>query len=126
VVIVGFRDAEEQAQDGSQPLPGSLLALDLAVVRAAGALAAAERAVAHLTRPAAPEHFWVHVDAHVRDDAVMPAVDHRQPGGLTPDEPATVLAVAVATGRVAEVEVTIYNPARDPNGTAGAARSRAA
>jgi arginase len=27
----------------------------------------------------------------------------------------------VATGRVAGVEVTIYNPALDPNGTAGAA-----
>jgi arginase len=121
VVILGFRDAEEQAQDGSQPLPGALLAFDLAVVRAAGALATAERAVAHLTRPAAPEHFWVHVDADVLDDAVMPAVDYRQPGGLSPDELATVLAAAVATGRVAGVEVTIYNPALDPDGTAGAA-----
>jgi hypothetical protein len=91
------------------------------VVRAAGALAAAERAVAHLTRPAAHEHFWVHVDADVLDDAVMTAVDNRQPGGLSLDELATVLAVAVATGRVAEVEVTIDNPALDPDGTAGAA-----
>jgi arginase len=40
-VIVGFRDAEEQAQDGSQPLPGALLALDHALVRAAGAPAPA-------------------------------------------------------------------------------------
>ena len=31
-VIVGFRDAEEQARDGSQPLPDALLALDLAAV----------------------------------------------------------------------------------------------
>ena len=120
-VIMGFRDAEEQAQDGSQPLPGTLLALDLAAVREAGALAAAERAVAHLARPDAPEHFWVHFDADVLDDAVMPAVDYRQPGGLSPDEVATVLAVAVATGRVAGVEVTIYNPALDPDGTARAA-----
>jgi arginase len=120
-VVVGFRDAEEQARDGSQPLPGALLALDLAAVRAAGALAAAERAVARLTRPGAPEQFWVHVDADVLDDAVMPAVDYRQPGGLSPDELATVLAVAMATGRVAGVEVTIYNPALDPDGTAGAA-----
>src|SRR3954469_20701106 len=36
-VIVGFRDAEEQARDGSQPLPEALLAFDLAAVRAAGA-----------------------------------------------------------------------------------------
>jgi arginase len=57
----------------------------------------------------------------VLDDAVMPAVDFRQPVGLSPDELATVLAVAMATGRVAGVEVTIYNPALDPDGTAGAA-----
>ena len=120
-VIVGFRDAEEQARDGSQPLPGALLALDLATVRAVGAMAVAERALAHLTRPDAPGRFWLHVDADVLDDAVMPAVDYRQPGGLSLDELATLLAAATATGRVAGVEVTIYNPALDPDGTAGAA-----
>jgi arginase len=120
-VIVGFRDAEEQARDGSQPLPDALLALDLAAVRAAGAHAAAEHALAHLTGPEAPDRFWVHVDADVLDDAVMPAVDYRQPGGLTADELATILAAVMATGRVAGVEVTIYNPALDPAGTAGAA-----
>ena len=121
VVIVGFRDAEEQARDGSQPLPDALLALDLAAVRAAGARAAAEHALVHLTRPDAPDHFWVHVDADVLDDTVMPAVDYRQPGGLFADELATILAAAIATGRVAGVDVTIYNPALDPAGTAGAA-----
>jgi arginase len=120
-VVVGFRDAEEQARDGSQPLPSALVALDLGAVRAVGAAAAAERALAHLTRPGAPEHFWVHVDADVLDDAIMPAVDYRQPGGLSPNELTTLLAVAMATGRVAGVEVTIYNPALDPDGTAGAA-----
>jgi arginase len=120
-VIVGFRDAEEQARDGSQPLPDALLALDLAAVRAAGAHAAAEHALAHLTGPDAPDRFWVHVDADVLDDAVMPAVDYRHPGGLTADELATILAAVMATGRVAGVEVTIYNPALDPAGTAGAA-----
>jgi arginase len=119
-VVVGFRDAEEQARDGSQPLPSALLALDLAALRAAGAAAAAARAAAHLTRPGAPEQFWVHVDADVLDDAVMPAVDYRQPGGLSPEELATVLTVAMATGRVAGVDVTIYNPALDPDGAAGA------
>jgi arginase len=124
VVIVGFRDAEEQAQDGSQPLPARY-SRSTSPWSAAGALAAAERAVAHLTRPGAPEHFWVHVDADVLDDAVMPAVDYRQPGGLSPDELATVLAVAVATGRVVGVEVTIYNPALDRSGRRRCAHGRA-
>ena len=92
-----------------------------AAVRAAGARAAAEHALVHLTRPDAPDHFWVHVDADVLDDTVMPAVDYRQPGGLSADELATILAAATVTGLVAGVDVTIYNPALDPAGTAGAA-----
>jgi arginase len=121
VAILGVRDHQEQARHGSQPLPPELLALDLATVRAAGAPAAAERALAHLTRPDAPERFWVHLDADVLDDALMPAVDYRQPGGLSLDEVAAVLAAAMATGRVAGVEVTIYNPVLDRDGKAGAA-----
>lgn len=120
-VIVGFRDAEEQARDGSQPLPDTLLALSLAAVRDVGALTAAERALAHLTRLGAPDRFWVHVDADVLDDSIMPAVDYRQPGGLSAEELATILAAAMATRRVAGVEVTIYNPTLDPAGAAGAA-----
>lgn len=119
-VVVGFRDAEEQVRDGSQPLPGALLAFDLAAVRATGERTVAERALAHLSRPGGPGRFWVHIDADVLDDAVMPAVDYRQPGGLSPDELVTILTAAMATGRVAGVEVTIYNPTLDPAGTAGA------
>jgi arginase len=124
-VIVGYRDAEEQTRDGSQPLPDALLALDLAAVRAAGARAAAERALVHLTRPDAPDRFWIHVDADVLHDTVMPAVDYRQPDGLFADELTTILAAAIATGRVAGVDVTIYNPALDPAATAGAALTEA-
>jgi arginase len=120
-VIVGFRDAEEQTRDGGQPLPDTLLALDLPAVRESGARAAAEHALAHLTRVGAPDQFWLHVDADVLDDSIMPAVDYRQPGGLSAEELATILAAAMATGRVAGVEVTIYNPTLDPRGTAGAA-----
>lgn len=124
VVIVGFRDAEEQVCDGSQPLPAELLALDLAATRAMGAWTAAQRALGQLTRPGAPGRFWVHVDADVLDDAVMPAVDYRQAGGLSPDELATILSAAMATGSVAGVEVTIYNPALDTDGTAGSELAR--
>lgn len=84
-------------------------------------LADALLALARLTRPGAPDRFWVHVDADVLDDAVMPAVDYRQPGGLTPGELVTILAAAMGSGRVAGVDVTIYNPALDPDAGAGAA-----
>lgn len=119
-VLVGFRDGEEQAREGSQPLPREVLALDLAAVRALGAAAAAERAIARLTGPRAPARFWMHIDADVLDDAVMPAVDYRQPGGMAPGELSTFLVAAMATERVAGIEVTIYNPTLDPDGAAGA------
>lgn len=118
-VAFAFRDGEASAREGSQPLPVDLLALDLAAVRLRGAHQAARDALAHLTRPDGPERFWVHVDADVLDDAVMPAVDYRLPGGLHTEELIGVLRTAMATGRVAGVEVTIYNPTLDPDGAAG-------
>jgi len=49
----------------------------------------------------------------------MPAVDYRLPGGLRTHDLTAVLRIAMATGRVAGVEVTIYNPTLDPGGAAG-------
>ena len=49
VVAFGFRDAQEQREYGSQPLPPQVLALDLSEVRRLGSKHAAQRAVEHLT-----------------------------------------------------------------------------
>ena len=65
--------------------------------------------------------FFIHMDADVLDDAVMPAVDYRIPDGLTVDELKTVLRAALASGRAVGMEVTIYNPAMDTDGAAGRA-----
>ena len=118
VVALGFRDMDEQREYGSQPLPSELRALDLAEVRRLGALAAARAAVAHVARPEL-DGFFIHVNVDCLDDAVMPAVDYRLPGGLRPEELAVVLKTALASGRAAGMEVTIYNPALDPGGDAG-------
>jgi arginase len=118
VALFGFRDAEEQARDGSQPVPPRLRAWDLAEVRRLGIDAAARQATDHLARREL-DGFWVHLDADVLDDAVMPAVDYRLPGGLAWDELATVLTTAMTSGRAVGFEVTIYNPLLDPDGTAG-------
>jgi arginase len=116
VVAFGFRDAEEQAAYGSQPLPSTLKAIDLPWIRAHGIDAAAHEAVAHLTRDDGPGGFWIHVDADVLDDGIMPAVDYRLPGGLSWDELTTAMRVAFESGRAAGLEVTIYNPKLDPDG----------
>lgn len=121
VVVFGFRDGQESARNGSQPLPPQMVAFDLAAVRSRGVEQIVEDAIAHLTRADGPEQFWIHLDADVLDDEVMPAVDYRSPGGLTTTELITVLRVATATRRVAGLEVTIYNPTLDPGGAAGRA-----
>ncbi len=118
VALFGFRDGEQQADDGSQPLPPRLRAWDLTEVRRLGVDAAAHQAIDHLVRPEL-DGFWIHLDADVLDDAVMPAVDYRLPGGLSWDELATALTTAMASGRAVGFEVTIYNPELDPEGVAG-------
>jgi arginase len=118
-VAFAYRDAEEQARFGSQPLPPGLLSFDLARVRRLGAATAASEAIRHLTRENGPGGFWIHVDADVLDDAVMPAVEYRLPDGLSWAELATVLRVAVDSRRAVGLEVTVYNPRLDPDGASG-------
>jgi arginase len=120
VVAFGFRDAQEQHQYGSQPLPPTVLALDLQEVRRLGAKQAAQRAVGHLTAADRPtQGFFIHLDADVVSDALMPAVDYRTPDGLSWDELRTVLEIALASGRAAGIEITIYNPSLDADGSSG-------
>ncbi|MFI9825799.1 arginase family protein [Streptomyces sp. NPDC052013] len=117
VVALGFRDEEESAAAGMQPLPPALHAMDLGTVRTMGAARAADRAVALLRDTA----YWVHVDVDVLDDAVMPAVDYRLPDGLTWAELETVLRTALTGPGAVGFDVTIFNPRLDPDGSIAAA-----
>ncbi|MDQ1049794.1 arginase family enzyme [Streptomyces sp. V4I2] len=64
--------------------------------------------------------FWVHVDADVLDPSVMPAVDSPDPDGLMPDELVALLRPLLASAQCVGLNVTIYDPDLDPEGTAGA------
>ncbi|GAA3387151.1 arginase family protein [Streptomyces roseoviridis] len=64
--------------------------------------------------------FWVHLDADVLDPTVMPAVDSPDPDGLLPDELLALLRPLVRSPRCVGLDVTIYDPDLDPDGTAGA------
>jgi len=118
VVAFAYRDHRDQEEYGSQPLPEELKILDLPAVRARGIEATAREAVDHLTR-AELDGFFIHVDADCLDDAIMPAVDFRVPGGLSWDELTTALRTALASGKAAGLEITIYNPCLDKDGSAG-------
>ncbi len=102
--------------------PGILVAatginlFELDMVRRGGMEDVSRHAIAHLARPDLTPGFWLHLDADVLDDTVMPAVDYRQPGGLSPTELQVLLRMAHLSGRMAGMSIAIYNPALDPTG----------
>ena len=59
----------------------------------------------------------MHLDADVLDDAIMPAVDYRMPGGLSWEELATILQAAIASGHAIGLNITIFNPQLDSDGS---------
>ena len=121
VAALGARDAGERRAAGSQEIETTGIHLfEIEAVRSLGIDAAARQAVAVVARPELEPGFWLHLDADVLDDDVMPAVDYRLPGGLSPAELTTVLRTARSSGRLAGMSVGIYNPALDPDGKAGA------
>ncbi|MGO8081189.1 arginase family protein [Rhizobium leguminosarum] len=117
-VAFAYRDHKDQEEYGSQPLPKELKAIDLPAVRAMGIEAATREAVDHLTREEL-DGFFIHLDADCLDDVIMPAVDFRVPDGLSWDELGTALRVALASGKAVGIDITIYNPRLDQDGSAG-------
>jgi arginase len=97
---------------------------EAAEMKKAGCGTAATAALAALrTRPDAEalDGIWVHLDADVLDPSVMPAVDSPDPGGLTHEELVEVLTVLLAEPRTVGLNLTVYDPDLDEDGTAGAA-----
>jgi arginase len=117
IVVFGYRDADEQREHGSQDIRATAIhAFDLERVRVMGAAAAAQQAVEILRRNQV-DTFWIHLDADVLDDALMPAVDYRLAGGLSWDELSAALRVLIASGTAAGINIGIFNPRHDPDGS---------
>jgi arginase len=120
VVVFACRDAADRKRRGCQPLPENLLVIDRDQVRSLGAGAAASEAVRYLTREAGPQDgFWIHLDADVFDETIMQAVDDPRPDGLAWNEVVSALSVAVRSGRAIGLQVAIYNPDIDADGSNG-------
>jgi arginase len=117
VVVIGRRDDEDEpwyGQDVLRELP--LLDLPHLIVRDRGPAATAGAALERLTRPDV-HGFWIHVDADVLDPTVLPAVDSPEPGGVTLDELAELLTPLARHPLALGLELTIYDPALDPDRT---------
>ena len=118
VVVFGYRDAVEAAGFGSPDVRETAMRVyDLAEVQRVGAQEAAAHALdGLLARGDNVAGFWVHLDADVVDDASMPAVDYRLPGGLSLAELSSILRTLTASGKAVGMEITVFNPSLDPDG----------
>jgi arginase len=64
--------------------------------------------------------FWLHLDVDVLDAEIMPAVDSPDPGGLTWDELDRLLRMLIRSPKIAGIEVTIFDPDLDDDGSLAA------
>jgi arginase len=112
VVALGEREDYPEWRDihGTQ-----ITVWNLQEVRALGAAEAGRRAVERM-EAGCVDGFWIHLDADVLDDNVMPAVDSRQPDGLSYVELIELLRAALNSDLAVGMQVTIFDPELDPTG----------
>jgi arginase len=112
VALVGFRAVDP----GERPALGDLgLALPASAARRLGMRVAAALALDGVGNGDGP--ILVHLDVDVIDAAEMPAKQYLTPGsGLAYAEVSDLLTAIVASPRVIALEVTEYDPSRDPQG----------
>ena len=116
VVALGFRGGTEGYGALTEPATRPpLLWLPLTDVRDQGPVASAEAALAHF-EGGRLQGFWIHLDVDVLDDSVMPAVDSRQPDGLSYEELGAVLRPLLHSPLAVGMEITILDPDLDPDG----------
>jgi arginase len=120
VAVFACRDAADRERRSCQPLPANMLVVDRDEVRELGAEPATQKAVSFLTRDDGPrDGFWIHLDADVFDETIMTSVDDPRPDGLAWDEVTSVLRTAISSGRAVGLQVAIYNPDIDGDGSNG-------
>lgn len=116
VVVFGFRD---EAEAGLLKMPKlsatEMVTYSLAQIRQVGIATATRQALEKLQNRNL-EGFWIHVDADVLNDSVMPAVDSRQPDGLSYEEFVEVVKILLASGQAVGMHVGIFDPDMDADG----------
>jgi len=119
IVVFGYRDAEQSASYGSHNVRDThMQELDISNIRNLGINDATSLAVSHLLTNEDLPGFWIHLDADVLDDRIMPAVDYRlDNGGLEFSELSHILKTLTLSQRAIGMTITIYNPNLDPSGS---------
>jgi arginase len=110
--------AEQAASYGSQDVQTTNIhSFDLNYVKKVGITTAALEAVKNLLQQDELLGFWIHLDADVLDDSIMPAVDYRLNDGLSFSELSELLKIIVSSGRTIGMDITIFNPNFDSDGS---------
>ena len=117
IVLFGYRDAEQAATYGSQDVRDTNMhVFDLWEIKKLKIRNAVSLATKKLLKDSI-EGFWIHLDADVLNDTIMPAVDYRLENGLSYSELTEVLNILFATKRVVGMTITIFNPHLDLDGS---------
>jgi len=118
IILFGYRDREQAASFGSQDVRTTdIHSFDLTYVKEVGITTAALEAVKNLLQQDELLGFWIHLDADVLDDSIMPAVDYRLNDGLSFSELSELLKIIVSSGRTIGMDITIFNPNFDSDGS---------
>jgi arginase len=119
IVVFGYRDAEQSIKYGSNNVRDTKMQVfDLSDVRNLGINDSTSLAVSNSITNKDLSGFWIHLDADVLDDRIMPAVDYRLGnGGLEFSELSYLLKTLTSSQKAIGMTITIYNPNLDSNGS---------
>jgi arginase len=117
IVLFGYRDGEQSASYGSQDVRDTNMhVFDLLEVKELKITNAVSLATKGLLKNRI-DGFWIHLDADVLNDAIMPAVDYRLEDGLSYSDLTEVLKALLATKHAVGMTITIFNPRLDLDGS---------
>jgi arginase len=116
VAVLGHRSSINEAHLGEHVRDTKITVQGLGEIRTEGLELCLDRALRTVTTSGL-DGFWLHFDVDVLDDSLMPAVDYREPGGLSWNEAQSIVSAAARSGRMVGMQVTIYNPTLDEPGT---------
>lgn len=118
IVVFGYRDSAQSAQYGCQDIKNTTMinAIEFVDVQRLGFQNAASLGIETLLKNEL-SGFWIHLDADVLNDSIMPAVDYRLPGGITFSELSNLLKLLLLSRKAVGLSVAILNPTLDKDGS---------
>jgi arginase len=119
IIVFGYRDAKQAASYGSQDVRDTKMhVFDLPYIRKTGTITAVASQAVEMMVNDELDGFWIHLDADVLDDSIMPAVDYRLGGGgLSFSELSELLKTVITSDRAVGMDITILNPLLDLDGS---------